>query len=145
MPKKSFKQLPPMALRLREWRKNLGLTQLKLAERLSIDIGVLRKYENGVNVPGGRVLASLGDTGVNLNWLLTGNGLMDARQPPNTEYQWSDNPDLTLRLTAIAGLLDDIEEEKRSAVLDEIFSRVQEAKRVADLEDLVTEMTKKLA
>jgi transcriptional regulator with XRE-family HTH domain len=134
-----------MALRLREWRKNLKLTQLKLAERLSIDIGVLRKYENGINVPGGRVLASLGDTGVNLNWLLTGDGQMDARQPSNTDFQWSDNPELTRRLTAIAGLLDDIGEEKRSAVLDEIFSRVQEAKRVADLEDLVTAMTKKLA
>lgn len=145
MPKRSIKSLPPIALRLREWRKNLGLTQLKLAERLSIDIGVLRKYENGINIPGGRVLASLGDTGVNLNWLLTGDGLMDARQPPNTDFQWSDNPDLTRRLTAIAGLLDNIEEGKRSAVLDEIFSRVQEAKRVADLEDLVTAMTKKLA
>jgi hypothetical protein len=45
----------------------------------------------------------------------------------------------------LLGLLDGIDEEKRSAVLDEIFSRVQEAKRVADLEDLVTAMTKKLA
>ena len=53
--------------------------------------------------------------------------------------------ELARRLAAIAGLLDGIDEEKRSAVLDEIFSRVQEAKRVADLEDLVTAMTKKLA
>jgi hypothetical protein len=70
---------------------------------------------------------------------------MDATQTSKADFQWSDNPDLARRLAAIAGLLDGIDEEKRSAVLDEIFSRVQEAKRVADLEDLVTAMTKKLA
>lgn len=145
MPKRPLKSLPPVAQRLREWRKKLALTQMALAERLNIDIGVLRKYENGINVPGGRVLASLGETGVNLNWLLTGDGQMDATQIPKADFQWSDNPELARRLAAIAGLLDGIDEEKRSAVLDEIFSRVQEAKRVADLEDLVTAMTKKLA
>jgi transcriptional regulator with XRE-family HTH domain len=67
MPKRPLKSLPPVAQRLREWRKKLALTQMALAERLNIDIGVLRKYENGINVPGGRVLASLGETGVNLN------------------------------------------------------------------------------
>ena len=145
MPKRPIKSLPPVALRMRQWRKNLALTQMALAERLNIDIGVLRKYENGINVPGGRVLASLGEAGVNLNWLLTGDGQMDSTQTLQTDIPWNDNPDLARRLTAIASLLDGIDEERRSAVLDEIFSRVQEAKRVADLENLVTAMTKKLA
>jgi transcriptional regulator with XRE-family HTH domain len=113
---------------------------VELAARLNIDIGVLRKYENGINVPGGRVLTSLGETGVNLNWLLTGVGQMDETQSD----VWSDNPNLSRRLAAIAGLLDGMKEEKRSAVLDEIFSRVQEAKRVTDLEDLVSELSKKV-
>lgn len=140
MPKRPINSLPPVAQRLRAWRKHLGLTQLKLAARLEIDIGTLRKYENGINVPGGRLLASLGETGVNLNWLLTGEGQMDARQPPKVDIQWSDNPDLARRLAAIASLLDGIEDERRSAVLDEIFSRVQEAKRVADLEDVIKDL-----
>lgn len=144
MPKRPVKTLPPVAQRLRVWRKHLGLTQLKLAGRLEIDIGVLRKYENGINVPGGRLLASLGETGVNLNWLLNGDGQMDARQPPKPDFQWSDNPDLTRRLTAITSLLDGIEDERRSAVLDEIFSRVQEAKRVADLEDVIKDLRMKV-
>jgi len=140
MPKRPIKSLPPVAQRLREWRRHLDLTQVELAARLNIDIGVLRKYENGINVPGGRVLTSLGETGVNLNWLLTGVGQMDETQSD----VWSDNPNLSRRLAAIAGLLDGMKEEKRSAVLDEIFSRVQEAKRVTDLEDLVSELSKKV-
>lgn len=144
MPKRPINSLPPVAQRLRAWRDHLGLTQIKLAGRLGIDIGVLRKYENGINVPGGRVLASLGETGVNLNWLLTGDGQMDVRQPPNTDLQWSNNPDLTRRLTAIANLLDGIEDEKRSSVLDEIFSRVQESKRIADLEDVINDLRLKV-
>lgn len=142
MPKRPIKSLPPVAQRLREWRKHLDLTQLQLAARLNIDIGVLRKYENGINVPGGRVLASMGETGVNLNWLLTGVGQMDADQTPQAD-KWSDNPELAQRLSAIAGLLDGIDEGKRSAVLDEIFSRVQEAKRVTDLEEMVSELSKR--
>lgn len=140
MPKRPIKSLPPVAQRLREWRRHLDLTQMELAARLNIDIGVLRKYENGINVPGGRVLTSLGETGVNLNWLLTGVGQMGETQSD----VWSDNPNLSRRLGAIAGLLDGMKEEKRSAVLDEIFSRVQEAKRVTDLEDLVSELSKKV-
>jgi len=140
MPKRPIKSLPPVAQRLREWRRHLDLTQMELAARLNIDIGVLRKYENGINVPGGRVLTSLGETGVNLNWLLTGVGQMGETQSD----VWSDNPNLSRRLAAIAGLLDGMKEEKRSAVLDEIFSRVQEAKRVTDLEDLVSELSKKV-
>lgn len=140
MPKRPIKSLPPVAQRLREWRRHLDLTQMELAARLNIDIGVLRKYENGINVPGGRVLTSLGETGVNLNWLLTGVGQMDETQSD----AWSNNPNLSRRLAAIAGLLDGMKEEKRSAVLDEIFSRVQEAKRVTDLEDLVSELSKKV-
>ena len=140
MPKRPIKSLPPVAQRLREWRRHLDLTQMELAARLNIDIGVLRKYENGINVPGGRVLTSIGETGVNLNWLLTGVGQMGETQSD----VWSDNPNLSRRLAAIAGLLDGMKEEKRSAVLDEIFSRVQEAKRVTDLEDLVSELSKKV-
>jgi hypothetical protein len=46
---------------------------------------------------------------------------------------------------AIEGLLSGIQGDKRSAVLKEIFSRVQEAKRVADLELLVGKLARKRA
>ena len=44
---------------------------------------------------------------------------------------------------AIEGLLSGIQDDKRSAVLDEIFTRVQEAKRVADLENIVGKLKRK--
>jgi hypothetical protein len=49
------------------------------------------------------------------------------------------------RLKAIEGLLNGLQDEKRSAVLEEIFSRVHEAKRVADLEALVCKLQRKRA
>lgn len=104
-------------------------------------IGVVRKYENGVNVPGGEALVAIGKTGVNLNWLLLGQGDMCAEaeaKPPARDDAY------LRRIDAVKGLLDGLEEDRRNAVLEEIFSRVQEAKRVADLEDLVREMARKL-
>lgn len=130
-----------IAARLRMWRKHLGLTQQEFSSRTGLHIGVVRKYELGVNVPGGEALVAIGKTGVNLNWLLLGQGDMcaeaGAKQPAFGDAYLR-------RLDAVKGLLDGLEEGRRNAVLEEIFSRVQEAKRVADLEELVREMARKL-
>ncbi len=127
--------------RLRGWRKHLGLTQEEFSSRTGLHIGVVRKYENGVNVPGGEALVAIGKTGVNLNWLLLGHGDMCAKD--SAESNALDDAYLR-RVDAVKGLLDGLEEGRRNAVLEEIFSRVQEAKRVADLEELVREMARKL-
>lgn len=82
-------------------------------------------------------MIAIGKTGVNLNWLLLGEGSMCLHPPvPDGVY--------LRRLDAIRGLLDGLEEGKRGTVLDEVFSRVQEAKRVADLEDLVRDLRKRV-
>jgi len=130
-----------IADRLRAWRKHLGLTQKEFSSRTGLHIGVVRKYENGVNVPGGEALVAIGKTGVNLNWLLLGQGDMCAKA--SAEPSAFDDAYLR-RIDAVKGLLDGLEEDRRNAVLEEIFSRVQEAKRVADLEELVREMARKL-
>jgi BioD-like phosphotransacetylase family protein len=65
------------------------------------------------------------------------NGDSDTRTEADAE--------LVRRLMAIEGLLNGIQDDKRSAVLEEIFSRVQEAKRVADLELLVGKLARKRA
>ncbi|WP_126448317.1 helix-turn-helix domain-containing protein [Sulfuricystis multivorans] len=127
--------------RLRKWRKHLGLTQEEFSSLTGLHIGVIRKYELGINVPGGEALVAIGQTGVNLNWLLLGQGDMCAE----AEAKSSALDDAYLRrLEAVKGLLDGLGEDRRSAVLEEIFSRVQEAKRVAGLEELVREMARKL-
>jgi transcriptional regulator with XRE-family HTH domain len=136
---KGFVLNSAIAERLRAWRKYLGLTQEEFSMRTGLHIGVLRKYENDVNVPGGEALIAIGKTGVNLNWLLLGEEAMCCTQP-------SEPDDVYLRrLDEVRRLLDGLEEGKRDSVLDEIFSRVQEAKRVTDLERLVREMARKLA
>lgn len=108
----------------------------EFSARTGLHIGVLRKYEGGVNTPGGEALIAIGKTGVNLNWLLLGEGSMCAQPPADETY--------LRRLDAVRGLLDGLEEGKRGTVLDEIFSRVQEAKRVADLEELVRDLRKRV-
>ena len=126
-----------IAERLKTWRKHLGITQEEFSVWTGLHIGVIRKYENEVNVPGGEALIAIGKTGVSLDWLLLGDGPMCAQSPEPDEVYLR-------RLETVRGLLDGLEEGERRTVLDEIFSRVQEAKRIADLERLVKEMARKL-
>jgi hypothetical protein len=106
---------------------------------LKLNVGTYRKYENGVNVPGGDALIAFGETGVNLHWLLLGQGEMRSDGTP------PEPADTYLRrVEAVKGLLDGLDEDRRRSVLDEIFSRVQEAKRVADLEEVVRGLAKKM-
>lgn len=126
--------------RLREWRQALGLTQAQLAERLGVHIGVLKKYEQGVNVPGGEPLGALARTGVNVNWLLTGEGEMRSA-PALGElapaYLAADHPQAE-RWRKLIELVDGIEDtERRGALLTEWFSRAQDASELMQIRRLL--------
>ncbi|PIQ25115.1 hypothetical protein COW64_16300 [bacterium (Candidatus Blackallbacteria) CG18_big_fil_WC_8_21_14_2_50_49_26] len=69
--------------RLSLWRNSLGITQEKFSQQIGMQIGVYRKYEQGKNVPGGEALESISNTGVNIVWLLTGEGSMKYIDPIN--------------------------------------------------------------
>ena len=131
-----------IAERLRLWRKTvLELTQTEFAEATGVHLSAIRKYENRNSVPSSESLLAIASTGVDLHWLLTGEGDMRALakrlgSAANTE----DVADLVHGLMAIEELLHGIPDQKRSAVLDEIVSRVREVKRVADLEILVAKL-----
>jgi LmbE family N-acetylglucosaminyl deacetylase len=106
-------------------------------------IGVLRKYENDVNIPGGDALVSIGKTGVNLHWLLMGEGEMEVAgngDDPSVPSQTL----LHSRLKEAQRLLEVLDEDRQLTVLDDIFMRVKEAKRVTDLERVVRELSRKL-
>lgn len=142
MHKRTFSS-PSIGSRLKAWRKHLGLTQEDYSQATGMHIGVLRKYENDVNIPGGDALVSIGKTGVNLHWLLMGEGEMEAAGngddpsvPPQTL--------LHSRLKEAQRLLEVLDEERQLTVLDDIFMRVKEAKRVTDLERVVRELSRKL-
>ncbi len=134
-----------IADRLRLWRKDvLEMTQVRFAEATGVHLSAIRKYGGRHSVPSGESLLAIASTGVDLHWLLTGEG--DMRAPTTTSDDAAKtvvDAELVRRLMAIEGLLNGIQDDKRSAVLDEIFTRVQEAKRVADLEDIVGKLKRK--
>lgn len=126
--------------RLKAWRKRLGITQEGFSQSTGLHIGVIRKYENDVNIPGGEALVAIGATGVNLHWLLMGEGELQAGDGTSVPPAATLHP----RLAEVEDLLARMDEGRRAAVLDDVFSRVQEAKRVADLERIVRELSRKL-
>jgi len=121
------------------------MTQEQFAQATGIHLSAIRKYESRSSLPSGESLLAIAGTGVNLHWLLTGEG--DSRAPAEGSVpptQVSTAAELAQRLTAIEGLLSGLDPDKRQAVLNEIFSRVQEAKRVADLEEVVRGLERKV-
>ena len=136
-----------IADRLKLWRKSvMEMTQEQFAETTGVHLSAIRKYENRHSVPSSESLLSIATTGVDLHWLLTGKG--DMRAPTSSDdddAKTEADAVMISRLKAIEGLLNGLEDEKRSDVLKEIFSRVQEAKRVADLEALVGKLQRKRA
>lgn len=63
--------------RLKLLRKDLKMSQREIAELLEIAPRSWQQYENGSNIPGGKVLeALLEKLNVNINWLLSGTGKM---------------------------------------------------------------------
>lgn len=62
--------------RLKAARAHLGLKQDVLAAQSGVSYSVYQKYEMGRSVPGGDAIAGFIHTGINANWLLTGEGPM---------------------------------------------------------------------
>lgn len=127
--------------RLRQWRIALGLTQAQLAERLGVHIGVLKKYEQGLNVPGGEALAAIARTGVDMRWLLTGEGEMLPKTAPDKAF---DEVPYARRLEKIGLLLAGMTEQEAAAFLDEMFARAQSAAEAAELRRALLEMRAEL-
>ena len=114
-------------------------------------IGVLKKYEQGVNVPGGEALAALARTGVNVNWLLTGEGAMrqaatdpapKAQETASERHSYGvDEHPQARRWAAIVQLVDAIEDPtRREALLAEIHARAQDAAELAALKRTVQKL-----
>lgn len=137
--------------RIRQWRLALGLTQAELSSRLGVHIGVLKKYEQGINIPGGEVLAAIAKTGVNMTWLLTGEGeMLSAKSEKTTENQQD-----SASLDALAGrharrwakIIELVESaptpEEAEAIIDEFFARARQQAELAELRQAVRELTAK--
>ncbi len=62
--------------RLKQWRQSLGKKQIEFAEISGLGIAIIRKCEADASMPGGHTLIALAGTGLNVHWLLTGEGEM---------------------------------------------------------------------
>lgn len=100
--------------RLREIRDALGLSQSDLAKALGITREQVGRYERGIAVPGGEVLAKLATLGGDVLYFLTGRRVPPpGRYEPDRDFgllaQCIDGADAAI---ASAGLL--VETEQRS-------------------------------
>ncbi len=62
--------------RLKKWRAYKRLTQKNTGELLGISSGVYQKYEMGLRAPGAEAMDAFLRAGINVNWLLSGEGPM---------------------------------------------------------------------
>lgn len=65
-----------LAERLKQIRERLKKTQKEMAADVSVSVQMWQTYEAGKSVPGGNVLEALARMGFNVNWILTGEGVM---------------------------------------------------------------------
>ncbi|MCU0757156.1 MAG: helix-turn-helix transcriptional regulator [Xanthomonadales bacterium] len=130
-----------VANRIKAWRQALGLTQEQFAALASMPKRTLVGYENDEREPGAAALALLARTGVNVNWLLTGEGEMRSTpalaEPAPAAYLAADHPQAE-RWRKLIELVDGIEDtERRSALLSEWFSRAQDASELMQIRRLL--------
>lgn len=125
--------------RIKAWRTHLGKTQVAFSELTGISLGVLKKYEANYNIPGGEALTVLSNTGVNVNWLLTGEGEMVATNNQQTSEKElpEDLHEFEEGIQEMFRLLIEMEEPRRGIAVSEIVNKVKEAA-------LVDQMAKKL-
>lgn len=132
--------------RLKLWRKHLDLTRSEFAERTGIHPVQLRKYETDASIPGGEIMTKIASTGVNLHWLVTGEGEPALKQAQSKSVE---NSRATLpaeleiyesELSAIHNLLAAMDEEKRADAIRVIFKHVKDTQRLDELEKMVRDI-----
>lgn len=139
--------------RLRALRDCLGLTQVQMAERIGLPKRTIVGYENGEREPGSAALAAYARTGVNMNWLLTGDGEMfhrKAEPKPETSQEQAfagflppDHPHARRWAALIQLVEEEPDEARRDAILADLYARAQEAAELAQLRRVVQALAKK--
>lgn len=100
--------------RIREVRSLLGYTQKRAGEAVGGKLRSWQEYESGRSFPGGKVLAHLSRLGVNVNWVLTGEGprlIEDLTTPAAQTPQSFDYELLKDVAKAVDRALDDLDLE----------------------------------
>ncbi len=113
-----------LGYRLKMWRKQLGLNGENFAVKAGLHVGMVRKYEVNLAIPGGEALIAIGNTGLNIHWLLFGVGNMISTSEPSREV-------------VILNMLNELDAGKREIMLNDFFLRIQDAKELKELNETV--------
>ncbi len=127
-----------VAKRLKLWRRSvLKRTQDEFAADAGLNINLIKKYENQnlAMLPSTPSLLALANTGLNLHWLLTGQGRMSMSA--KTDVVPADERELMteLKLREVIQLLDRLDPQSRMAMVDSLLAAVESAIQVAAMED----------
>ena len=118
--------------------KNLNLTQGKFADSLGVPLTTISKYERGEVKPTSEFLIKLSKIyGVNLNWLLTGEGTMFKS---GSQDRLVNAPDPNGNLSTALKMLSELPEEKQKDCLNFIWDK----KLISDLKNEVDELRSRI-
>ena len=116
-----------------------------MAEQTGIPLQTFKGYELGHRQPGADALTAIAKTGVNVNWLLTGEGEMRTPQAaagpagvaaPASADQVEPLGDMQpygRRLAALAGMLANLPEREAGALIDEFAARAATQQQMTEL------------
>lgn len=127
--------------RLKQWREHLKLTQVAFSEQTGIPLRTFKGYESGSRSPGSDALAQIAETGVNINWLLTGNGDMEITSKGLSPI----SKNLQNHQDQIQNLLDtlaQIDDRKRGYIVQEMLNRTLDIKLMQEMEETIKHLKK---
>ena len=123
-------------VRIKSVRNHLGCTQKDISEHVGCKFRAWQSYESGKSIPGGKVLAGLSKLGVNVDWVLTGDGEMMDNTPKDDSPSIPGMPHSAEQ--AQADMYDDIihHDKEAAARRDEQFTaisvRLKESREAVD-------------
>ncbi|ABL01333.1 helix-turn-helix domain-containing protein [Pelobacter propionicus] len=115
--------------RLKEVRNILGMSQTAIAKAADSSLPSWQGYEAGKNIPGGKVLEALSKMGIDVNWVLTGNGKMMLDSSNTTPFR----EDIKLKVIDILESMSEPNQWRAAALLlefkEELSKQAAPAKR----------------
>ena len=76
-----------VASRLGMYRKAINCSFAEYADKTGIPVSTLQKYEGEHRAPGSEAIGALAQSGVNVHWLITGQGPMLSKDLPRSEHR----------------------------------------------------------
>lgn len=135
--------------RLKVWREHLQWSQQEFCKHTGIAMRTYQSYENDERSPGSSLLTEIAKTGLNLNWLLTGDGTMhvptSATKPSIQDAQHLYVTGLDHELvTTLQSYFQDLTPAARQTALAEIQVCLRQIQRLDRLEQQMTQLLKHL-